>query len=324
MNQLKQDLKNHSFKPIYLFYGSEAYLKKLYKKKFTQAILPASDTMNLTYMEGKKPDIPTVLEAVNTMPFFSEKRLVILENTGFFTTSCALTDKLSSIPDTTVLLFIEDSIDKKTKMYKEVYKLGYVCEMNSMDDNNLKIFIASSLEKEGLKISEAAAQHMLMHCGTDMELLTQELNKLSAYCTGKNSVTAQDIDLICTKHLTRQIFQMMDYIGGKNQNKALALYHDLLSLREKPMSILALITRHFNKLLLIKDLTKKNSAKEVIAKKAGVPAFSIPKYRQQAQSFTLDTILDCLDYSLTQERKIKSGLINEQMAVELVILYCSR
>lgn len=326
MKQLNQHIKNKSFAPVYLLYGSESYLKNQYRKKLSSAILPDGSSMNLTYLEGKSQDIPAIIETANTMPFFSEKRLIILENTGFFKSSCELAAHLGSFPDTTILLFIENEVDKKTRMYKEVKKSGCVCEMdaNSIDIKELKQFIAGKLSKSGLKISYGTAEYMLMHCGTDLEQLNQELNKLSSYCAGKESVSKEDIESICTRHLANQIFQMIDYISARDSRQALLLYQDLLFLKEKPMGILALIIRHFNKLLLIKDLTQKSTPRDETAKKAGVPPFTIPKYQKQSKSFSSQNIRCCLDYALTQEEKLKKGLINEQIAVELVILYCSR
>ncbi len=323
MNQLKQQIKEGNFKPVYLLYGSQSYLKNLYRKKLTEAILPPKDTMNLTYLEGKIPDLPAIAELANTLPFFAKKRLIILENTGFFKSSCDLAKMLPDFPDTTILLFIENEVKKNTSMYKAVAKLGYACEMNGLSEKDLMMFLASSLNKEGLKISYAAAQHMLLRCGTDMNCLIQETAKLSAYCAGQEAVTIEDVDCICTQQISRQIFQMIDYIGEQKQNAALRLYDDLLALKEKPMSILALITRHFNKLLLVKDLSAKNLPKGEIAKKAEIPPFAVPKYQQQARSFSPQMLCHFLDFALAQEEKFKKGLMNDQMAVEIVIVYCS-
>ena len=74
MKVLNQDIKNHTFKPVYCLYGEEAFLKKSYKNQMKAAIL-GEDTMNFQSFYGKDMDMNEVISLADTMPFFSEKRL---------------------------------------------------------------------------------------------------------------------------------------------------------------------------------------------------------------------------------------------------------
>lgn len=325
MKQLRQDIKDRRFKPVYLFYGGEAYLKNLYRREMTKAILPEGDTMNLTYMEGKNPDIPTIADTANTMPFFSEKRLIILENTGFFKGSCKLSEMIGEFPDTTIIIFIEKEADKKTLMYKKVEKTGYVCEMNSLPSEDLMKFIAGKLSSHGLRIRRDTAQYMLMYCSTDMDILVQELNKLASYCEGNDTVTTEDIEMICTKSLSGKVFMLTNYIGEGDLDNALKLYHELLSSKEQPRNILPRITEHMNNLLIIKDLVHKSTPSGTMAKKLGLQpsrSFLVSKYKQQASNFSSKMLRSYIEYAVSMEEGFKKGLIKEQLAVEMVITYC--
>ena len=72
MKDLIEDIKKHTFQPVYLLYGEEPYLKQQYKKKLVDAILPGGDTMNLTIYRGKGIDPRSVIDQAETMPFFAE------------------------------------------------------------------------------------------------------------------------------------------------------------------------------------------------------------------------------------------------------------
>lgn len=72
MHTLTQDIKNHSFKPIYLLYGEESFLKNSYKNQMKAAIT-AGDTMNFNQFEGKGIDVHEVISLADTMPFFCRK-----------------------------------------------------------------------------------------------------------------------------------------------------------------------------------------------------------------------------------------------------------
>lgn len=70
MKSLNEDLKTGQFKQIYLLYGEEAYLKKLYKNRFVKAMVPEGDTMNYRYFEGKNTNPKEIIDLAETLPFF--------------------------------------------------------------------------------------------------------------------------------------------------------------------------------------------------------------------------------------------------------------
>lgn len=84
MKSINEDIKNRRFKQIYLLYGEEAYLKRMYKEKLRNALVEKEDTMNYNYYAGKGISISEVIDVSETMPFFADRRLIIIENSGFF------------------------------------------------------------------------------------------------------------------------------------------------------------------------------------------------------------------------------------------------
>ena len=84
MKNIQEDIKSGKFKQAYLLYGEEAYLKQQYKRNLVKALNPDDDTMNFARYEGKGIDVRELLSLFDTMPFFAERRVVLLEDTGFF------------------------------------------------------------------------------------------------------------------------------------------------------------------------------------------------------------------------------------------------
>ncbi len=323
MQIINNHIKNKEFKPVYLLYGSEDYLKKQYKQKLKVALLGNGDEMNYSYFEGKDIDVDKVIGFANTMPFFAERRVVIIENSGLFKSASELGEYLPTMPDTTVIVFVENEIDKRNKLYKAVNQLGAVAEMNGMDERSLKVWIASRLKNDGKKITEQTVDYFLNKTGTDMETINSELEKLISYALDHEVITYEDVDEVVTTQVTNQIFAMIDAIGSKRQKQALALYYDLLALKEKPMTILFLITRHFNNLLQVNELYKDGYDKGSIAKKIGVPPFAVGKYIAQGRNFSSDILMEALKSSIDIEEQVKTGRLNEKIGVELLIVQFS-
>ena len=201
MNIIKQHIKDKQFKKVYLIYGSEAYLKRLYKNKLKSAILSTDDTMNYTYSEGKEVDANEIKHIADTMPFFADQRLIIIENCGWFKASTDFADYVKEIPDTTCIVFVEAEVDKRNRLYKAVKEVGYVSEMNGMEEKNLKLWIVSLLNKENKKITDATMSHFLNKVGSNMDNIECELNKLISYCLDKEIIESTDIDAVCTERV---------------------------------------------------------------------------------------------------------------------------
>lgn len=324
MKEIKEHIKAGSFKPFYLLYGNEGYLKKLYRDKLKTAILGDNNDMNYSCFDGKDLDQKRVVEVSQTLPFFSDRRLIVIENSGLFKSQSEFSNMLGDTPDCTILLFVEEEVDKRNKLFKMVKELGTVSEMNGLDEKNLKLFVVSLLEQESKHSKENTIAYLLEKTGTDMENICNEIEKIVSYTMGREIVTVEDIDAVVTTQITGKIFQMIDAIGTKQQNKALTLYYDLLSLREKPMTILYLITRHFNILLQVKDLQSRGNNPSTISEMVGIPPFTVSKYSGQAKNFTNKRLMEALEYGADVEEQVKTGRMIEKIGIELFIITFSK
>ena len=127
MKSLNEDLKTGKFKQVYLLFGEENYLKKQYKDRLTKALISEEDTMNYAYYEGKGIDVREIIDLAETMPFFSERRLIVIENSGFFKNATPeLAEYMKDIPETTYFVFVETELDKRSKLFKAVKDKGRI------------------------------------------------------------------------------------------------------------------------------------------------------------------------------------------------------
>ncbi|MEE1085597.1 MAG: DNA polymerase III subunit delta [Schaedlerella sp.] len=320
MKSLNEDLKTGQFSQIYLLYGTENYLKKQYKDRLTKAMLPEGDTMNYAYYEGKNVNLKEVIDLSETMPFFADRRLIVFENTGLFKNASDLGDYVKNIPDTTYFLFVEEEVDKRSKLYKAVKAKGRIVELNFQDESILKRWIAGSIKKENKQISESDILYFLNKVGTDMGNITKELEKLFCYTLGRAWITREDIDAVCVTQISNKIFDMVSAVAAKNQKKALDYYYDLLALKEPPLRILALLTRQYRILYQVRGLMKKNYGRKEIASKAGLHPFAAGKYMDQAKRFSSKEIREILEDSADIEQCVKTGLLKDNLAVEIFLV----
>lgn len=321
MEQLRKELEQGMIQSVYLLYGEEVYLRQQYEGKIKDACVPADDTINYQLYEGKDISINNIIETADTMPFFADKRLLVLKNTELFSNgNDELAEYMGQIPETTCILFVEEKVDKRTKLYKAVNKAGACIEFQRQKAAILEKWVLSLLKRENKKITGSDLELFFQKTGDDMNNIHQELEKLVCYVGDREVITGDDIEQICTSQITNQIFEMLDAMTDKNIHRALELYYDLLSLKEAPLKILALINRQFNILLQVKDLLRLGKDKKEIASLAGVHPYYIGRNIRQAGSFTMEQLRQALEDSVQTEEDVKMGRIVDRLGVELLIV----
>ena len=326
MLHLSQDIENRTFKRVYLLYGDEDYLRKQYKDRLLSALLGDGDTMNFNRYEGKDINIGEVIDQAETMPFFADKRTILIEDSGFFKSGGEqLAEYIPESAPDTVIIFNESAVDKRSKLFKTVSASGRAVEFTRQPEETLRKWILGRVKKEGKNIDVRALDILLERTGTDMTTISAELEKLFSYCLNKPAISAGDVEAIVTVSTSSKVFDMIAAMAEKKQSLALEMYHDLLAHKETPFGILALITRQFNMMLQISELLNEGSYGKRIADTLGIPSFAEQKYEKQLRNFSADILRDALEDCALADENVKIKGMNPELSVELLIIkYSSR
>ena len=292
-----------------------------YKNKLLKALNPDDDTMNFNHYEGRNIDVKELIDLCETMPFFADRRVVLLEDTGFFKNKCdELADYMRELPDYLCLVFVEDEVDKRSKMYKAVKSCGRIGEFARQDEKTLMQWAAGILKREGKNITQRDMELLLTMTGIDMGNLRMELEKLITYTGDRNVVTRADIQEVCTTQTQNKIFDMVRAVTEKNQKRALDLYYDLLTLKEPPMRILFLLAKQFRQLLLVKEYTEEGVAQPEMASRLGVPSFVVRNIASCARSYRISELRQAVTDFVDAEEAVKTGRLQDVLSVELLIV----
>ncbi len=348
MAVVSNDIKTKNFKRVYLLYGEQDYLRLHYKNALKNAIVREGDTFNYSYFEGKGIDADTVFDTVLTVPFLAEKRLVIVENSGWFGVKRSKSDKdeetadaenaesdskdngdivlkiINSVPEETVLVFVETAVDKRKKSFQAVTKVGVSEEYSHRTDEQLMSWLAGMAKACGKNITASTANYILDECGRDMLTLKNEMDKLTAYTYDRDVITAKDVDAVCAREVNEKIFDMIDAMASNNQRAALKVYFDLLILRESPFFILSLLSKQFRQMLAIKDGLDRNESLNDIKYRLSLKDYPANKMAGQVRRMTYSGIKANVEACAKTETDIKSGNIIDRIGVELLIIECSK
>jgi len=321
MKELKSDFKTNNFKPVYLLHGDEPYMIRHYLNEFTK--LTTDPMMNSDSFEGKDFAISTAIDAAETFPFLSDYRLVFIKDSGLCTTgrkddSEAMAKYLPNIPEGTIVVFAETAIDKRNRLYKQVATTGRVVECSIPAESELLRWLANIFKKKGKEIDPQTARVLLDTVPKGMDSIYAEANKLEAFLGERIKITPEDIQAVCTKSLEARIFDLVGALCNGQIENALHLYHNMLIMKEQPLMMLAMMARQFRLILQCKACSEKGIRD--IAGKLNLRDFIVRECLKQGQNFSISRLMSALADCQDTDLRIKTGLMEAELGVELLIV----
>ncbi|NLI57094.1 MAG: DNA polymerase III subunit delta [Clostridium sp.] len=326
---LKDDIKNNNFKNLYVFYGEEEYLKKFYINKIEETILEDNfKSLNKVVLDGKIED-DKIVEACETMPFFSQRKLVVVKNSGKFSSKSGAKSKksededfskyLENVPPYTCLIFYEDAIDKRLKLVKNIKNNGLLVEFQYLKQPDLVKWVIKTFKSYKKTIDINVASYLVSISEPGMTEILNEIKKLVSFLGEKENVEISDIDKVCTKSIKSRIFDLVDAVAEKRISVALKLLNDMIILKEPLPKILFMIARQLRLILQMKVLCNEGLGKNEACAKLKMTPYVGNKVYNQAKNFSTKKIKDAIKEAMELDLAIKTGKINDRIAAEILI-----
>ncbi len=345
--QFNKELAEGSFAPAYLIWGSQSYLRLQNRDKLKKAMLGDGDTMNLNVFSGDRVSAREVIELAETMPFFAENRIIILENTQLFAgkdkaaakgkekaagqdpekpkekedeDSLLLAEYLGTQPASTHFIFVQETVDKRKKLYKAIEKNGRILECDHLSDQALMQWAGSLFKRQGAGIDGRTLSLFLQYTGTDMQNIRMEADKLAALCGEGNVVTPDMVETITCRQMNDRVFDLIEALALCQRERAMQIYMNMKALQTPAPLILSLMHRQYLQLLEAKELMAKNRTDTELASLLKVPPFAIRKYKTMAGRYTTAALQRRIERCIETDASFKAGKLDMNAAVEMLVV----
>ncbi len=254
--ELKNSIKNNSFAPVYYFYGKNVMaVEAVVKLLISKLVAKGNEIYNLHSFEGKNISLNQLSDSCEALPVFAEYVCCTVCDLNAESLSAEeikqLTALISDLPQTTVLIFYNTSVDitdgkkyptpKNKKITDAVSKSGTVCCFSNKIPSELAKDIAAKLNKSGCTITKQNAVYLAELCLCNTMILANELDKLSAYAPGQE-ITLDIINLVCPRQIEAAAFDIAKAITRLDRKLTMKLLKDLIDLHTEPISILYAVT----------------------------------------------------------------------------------
>lgn len=323
--------------PVYLLTGEEILLRERLLKKFQEKLLPKEMAdFNLDIVDGKEISSESIANFASTLPFMSDKRIVIVNNAEVFKTKKkagkekedadtggdeGLVAYLENPSTSTCLIFVcTEGVDKRKKIYKAVEKNGQVVNIDPPKGAELLTWIERQVNAQGKQIDRGAVEFLASAVGGNLAQLEQEVDKLITYISARMRIELEDAQLLVTKSVESTIFQLVDAVGERKYANALGVLKEMIFLGEPPVRIVIMIARQFRLILQAKVLQEKGCNPKEIAAQLQVAPFVAQKCLGQGRNFTEAELKQALGYLLQLDLNIKTGQIEPVLGLEMALV----
>lgn len=328
MKSIKEQLKEKNVNGAYLFYGEEDYLKDYYTGQIVNLCSGDGPTeFNIMKLSNQKVDNNAIAEFIVSLPFMSDKKILVLKNTGLFSKTSEADKKfwsetLSSLPDYMLVIFCENVVDKRCSLFKIISNDHTAEEFPLSKEADLINWFARILASEGKSMTKDDISFVIETVGQNMYLLKSEAEKLIAFtANGPSLIETKDVLSCLCKSLEAKVFDIIDSIVSSDKSKVIDSLRDLkiISDRSEPIRIVSLIFRQFSILRKIKTLQGNYSVSE-IAQKTKIREYFVKKHISQLKSFSLEDLDAAISLCLSADNNIKSGILEPWLALETLAI----
>ena len=317
--KIDADIENGKYERVYLICGDEPYLVRYYKNRLKKAIIPEDESMNYAYFDSMPENVTAITGFADTMPFFGDRRLVLLDKVSAFKKDTGLADYIPNIPETTTIMIVEEEVDKRSRLYKAIQKQGCITELKKLAMADIKMYVASRMKKAGKGISERDCEYLITSVGDDLNTVMNEVDKCIAYAGDGPGVDRKIIDEVCSMQVENKIFDMVDAILVHDGNKVFNLYKDLVTLRENAFGIMAVIRKNYGRLLTYSELLEEGCSAAEIAVRTKTADWLVKKQISKVKKFSSQRLKDSIECIVNTEYAIKAGNISEQLGLEIML-----
>lgn len=318
---------------LYLVYGDQSAMIKNRLKKIAKERLDFIDEVNFVKYDVREHSILEIIDEANQIPLGYDRKMIILENCDFLSTQKGkgknenYQDGLSELfryltkpNESTDLVFalLDSKIDEKNDIVKLIKEKGKTYQLISIEKKDWDSYIYKYFnESLNTKIDRDAISELAIRVQGDLELFTNEAQKLSLYT---NRVTYEDVCLLVSKPLEENVFEIFNLLLKRKNGEAVALFRDLRVNNVEPISLISMLGNQFRLLWQVVYLLKLGKTNEQIAEILRIKEVRVRIAKQNAYIMSMDALEEVLNALYILDYKIKSGQEDRFYAFELFLI----
>ncbi len=319
---MTQDLSD--LKQVYLIHGSQELLLEQALTRLKSRLAKVADLdFNLQTFRGDSARADEIIAACNTMPFMSERRLVVVRDLDRLQKPDldALAEYARNPSETTSLVLVAEKVDKRTSLYSVIEKQGGVAEYRPPRKSEYPTAVIQMFSARGRSVGRDAAESLVAAVGYDLARLSIEVDKVVSFAGDSRTLSRDDVEQVMSSTASMSVFEFLDAVGSRDPRTTLRHVSELLNQGETETYIHAMTVRRLRDLIAAASLAARGQGGAAsLAAALHRPEWQVRDLPRQAGRFAPPELTKALRHAAQAEAEMKTSRGESRLVLERWLL----
>ena len=322
-DSLGRALRQKEIAQNYLFHGEEDFhIEEGVSLLVKAAITPEAKDFNLDVVSGGDCDARSIASLASAFPLMSDRRVVMVRDFDKLSNKDPLLSYLANPSPSTVLILVSTKPDFRTAFFKKIKEYATVVECKFLPEKDVPSWIAARIEQRGKTIDVEAGRQLQTYVGRSLREIENEIDKLLIFIGSKASIGIADVNAVVGLTKQYNIFELQKAIGGAEVGRASDIMDRMLAMGERPLGMIIMLTKYFQKLWTIQDcLSRRMNTKEIgsVLKMSERQFYYLEEEMRRARELSQEDVERAFASLVDADERLKTSAGDERLVMTLLL-----
>ncbi|MDQ0205517.1 DNA polymerase-3 subunit delta [Alkalicoccobacillus murimartini] len=335
MDYIKQlkNIQKGKVDPVYFVHGTQAFIiEEVIHEILSSTLSKEEQEMNVQRFRLADTPLQFIIEEAETLPFFSSKKIVIVQDFYLATSQkaeSAIEHQIESLEpylkqplsETTLIIVAPyEKLDERKKVTKQLKTHATVVRAAELSEQETIAWIREQADLLGIDVPDPVKKRLVELAGTNLLQLRSELTKCQLYTGVGGEVTMEAVEQLVAKTLEQSVFDLIDRAMKGKTAAAVTLYKEMVRRKEEPLMILAMLTRQLRIYLHVMELKQRSYSEKQMAGILKLHPYVVKLAGKQVSGYEEKRLKASIMAAADTDYAIKTGKQEKEFAVELFII----
>lgn len=312
--------------PAYLLTGEDGFLvERALGRILARSVDGAARDFNLDFFYARDSRTADIVSQAETLPMMAERRTVVVKEADRLKDLEPLTSYMGDPSPATVLVLVAEGAERSREaaLSKSLGRHGVTVHFYRPSDAEILRWIARIADEAGYRMEADASSHLKDVLGDNLALIEAELVKVFNFVGDRKTVTLGDVREAVGDFGMPLVFELVDQVADKNTGRALEMLHRLLREGEQPLMVLAMLSRHWRRLIEACERMSMGDGPAEIEKRFRLNFKNKDAFLRQVRRLGAPELRSGFTHLAKADEALKSSPLPDRLVMERLVLELS-
>ncbi|HUK55575.1 MAG TPA: DNA polymerase III subunit delta [Nitrospiria bacterium] len=315
-------LERGTVAPVYLFTGEEEFLIQAALERLVPAAVdPATKDFNYTILDGESASADAILTAVESLPAFAKRRLVVLKSAEQLPASEAnrLVPYLKDPCPTTCFVCVAPKFDARRSFFQALKMQAAVLDCRPLSDAQVTVWLKAQAKSQGRAISEDAVLFLKERVGRDLFPLQNELTKAVLGSDHPKTIELEDVQRACSASGEVSVYDLLGSLARRRLEPSIRTLTRLMEDGEPPLKILSTVGYRFRLVWKVKRAMQAGHSDAALMRMFGMGQWAAASVIAAAKAYSEKDLRWAFQRFIETDAGLKGGALPPKLLMDLLI-----